>query len=164
MFHWLTSLHLSTYFSPLFCSLRQSVKSPFVGWFGVIVSCGGQGYHSSLVINAGLSALVDSGMLGPSSWACASSYHPGGPAPALLKQTISVMMALQISHSHVRTHMFFSQIKRLCGWNTRIRVYLSVRVSNWFKMFWSPCASLRTGKILQFWQKRLSIVQFGCGN
>lgn len=64
------------------CSQQQSMKSPFVRPFGDIVPRGGQGHHSSLVINAGLSALVDFGCGGLSSWACASSYHPGGPARA----------------------------------------------------------------------------------
>lgn len=64
------------------CSQQQPMKSPFVRPFGDIVPRGGQGHHSSLVINAGLSALVDFGSGGLSSWACASSYHPGGPAQA----------------------------------------------------------------------------------
>lgn len=76
----LTSTHLSTYLALCVCKLRQSVKSSFVWSFGVIVSCGAQGYHSSSVINASLSPLVDFGRRSLSSWACASSYHPGGPS------------------------------------------------------------------------------------
>lgn len=114
--HWQTStadalfadpdpfIHLFIYSAPCFCKLQQSVKSFFVWSFGVIVSCGAQGFHSSLAINAGLSMLVDFGRQRLSSWACASSYHPGGPGLALLKQTVSVMRALQISDSLKITH------------------------------------------------------------
>ncbi len=121
LFHSLTSFSSSIYFSPCFCNLRQSVKSSFVRSFGVIVSCGGQGYHSSSIINA----LVDFGRLGLSSWACASSYHPGGLPPALLKQTIPVMRAPQISNSDILTHMFFSLIKRVGWMNSGINHFLS---------------------------------------
>lgn len=100
----LTLTHLFIYSAPCFCKLQQSVKSFFVWSFGVIVSCGAQGFHSSLAINAGLSMLVDFGRQRLSSWACASSYHPGGPGLALLKQTVSVMRALQISDSLKITH------------------------------------------------------------
>lgn len=99
-------------FIHLFCSLllQQFVKSFFVWSFGVIVSWGRQGYHSSVVINVVLCMLVDFGRRRLSSWACASSYHPGGPAPTLFKQTVLVMRALQITHSHIHTR--FSLILR----------------------------------------------------
>ena len=98
-----------TPFIHLFCSLllQQSVKSSFVWSFGVIVSWGGQGYHSSVVINVGLCTLVDFGRRRLSSWACASRYHPGRPAPTLFKQTVSVMRALQIAYSHMHVSNWF---------------------------------------------------------
>lgn len=60
--------HLSPFIC-LFCSLhlQQSVKSLFVWSLGVIVSCGGQEFLSSEVINTGLSMLVDFGRRGLSS-------------------------------------------------------------------------------------------------
>ncbi len=119
--HW-PQEHFSIYFATCFCNLRRSVKSSFVWSFGVIVSCGGQGYHSSLAINAGLSALVVFGRQRLSSWACASSYHPGGQAPALLKQTISL----------THTYVFLADQKGL-WFEFPYKWYLSVIISHWFK-------------------------------
>ena len=67
---------------------RQSVKSAFVWSFGAIVWCGGQESYSFSVINAGLSVLVDFGRQGCPREFVRQAKHPGGPAPALTKQTI----------------------------------------------------------------------------
>lgn len=61
MFHSHALIYLAIWIVPEFCSLQQPVKRSIVWSFSAIVSNGGQGYHSSMAINVGLSVVVDFG-------------------------------------------------------------------------------------------------------
>lgn len=112
MFHSLTSVQLSIYFA--FATPDSLWKAPLFDHLVSLCLAGGQGYHSSSAINVGLSALVDFGRREPSSWACASSYHPGGPAPNPAQTNNSSDEGLtDLTHTHTHTYVFLADQKRL---------------------------------------------------